>query len=74
MSLRGIGAKALSERGKVEERPVKPWEKADLDRPGKVIAFCEDLKITAGKLAGTGMKLRPWQRKFVREVLYPVSA
>lgn len=68
MSLRGIGAKALSERGNIDERPVKPWEEPELDRPGRVIAFCEDLKITAGKLAGSEMQLRPWQRKFIKEV------
>ncbi|TPW32741.1 terminase large subunit [Pararhizobium mangrovi] len=68
MSLRGVGAKALSERGKVAERPVKPWEEPGLDRPGRVIAFCEDLPITAGKLAGTKMLLREWQRAFIRAV------
>lgn len=65
MALRGVGAKALSERGKLDERPVKPWEEPGLSRAGRVIAFIEDLPITAGKLAGTAMKLRPWQRDFI---------
>lgn len=65
MSLRGVGAKALSERGKIDERPIKPWEVEGLTRAERVIAFIEDLPITAGKLAGTQMQLRPWQRDFV---------
>jgi len=68
MSLRGVGAKALSERGKVDFRLVKPWEMPDQDRADRVIAFCEDLPITSGKLAGTKMVLREWQRRFVRVV------
>lgn len=68
MSLRGVGAKALSKRGKIDERPIKPWEVEGLTRAERVIAFIEDLPITAGKLAGTQMKLRPWQREFVEAV------
>ena len=68
MALRGPGAKPLSERGKLDERPVKPWETEGLTRPERVIAFCEDLPITAGKLAGTRMRLRGWQREFVHAV------
>jgi phage terminase large subunit-like protein len=68
MATRGIGAKALSERGKIEVRPVKPWEEPGLDRAGKVIAFLEDLPITSGKLAGGTMEMRPWQREFIEAV------
>lgn len=68
MALRGIGAKALSERGKIEVRETLPWEVPGLSRAERVIAFCEDLPITAGKLAGTHMKLRPWQRAYIRAV------
>ncbi|MGU3576710.1 terminase large subunit [Brucellaceae bacterium C25G] len=68
MSLRGVGAKPLSERGKLDTRPIKPWEVEGLTRAQRVIAFIEDLPITAGKLAGTQMKLRPWQREFVEAV------
>lgn len=68
MALRGVGAKPLSERGRVDERAVKPWEEPGLSRAGRVIAFCEDLPITAGLLAGTMMKLRPWQREFLEAV------
>lgn len=68
MAIRGIGAKALSERGKIDVRPVKPWEEPGLTRAERVIAFLEDLPITAGKLAGQMMKLRPWQREFIEAV------
>ena len=68
MALRGIGAKSLSERGKIDERPIKPWELDGQDRADRVIAFCEDLPITAGKLAGSQMELREWQRDFIRDV------
>ncbi len=68
MAVRGIGAKALSQRGKIEVRQVKPWEEPGLSRAGRVIAFLEDLPITAGKLAGTTMTLRPWQRDFIEAV------
>lgn len=68
MAVRGIGAKALSERGKIDVRPVKPWEEPGLSRAGRVIAFLEDLPITAGKLAGTTMEIRPWQREFIEAV------
>ena len=68
MAVRGIGAKPLSERGKVDQRPVKPWEEPGLSRAGRVIAFLEDLPITAGKLAGTTMTLRGWQREFIEAV------
>lgn len=74
MSLRGIGAKALSERGNIDVRPVKPWELPDMSRPERVVAFCEDLPITAGKLAGTRMQLRSWQRDFIEAVYAEDSA
>lgn len=68
MSLRGIGAKPLSERGKIKIRDVLPWEAPGLNRAERVIAFCEDLPITQGKLAGTKMVLRDWQRRFIAKV------
>ncbi|KQY18171.1 hypothetical protein ASE23_15750 [Rhizobium sp. Root73] len=68
MATRGIGAKALSERGKIDVRPVMPWDEPGLTRAGRVVAFLQDLPITAGKLAGTTMEIRPWQRKFLEAV------
>lgn len=67
MALRGVGAKPLSERGKVEVRE-RPWDEPGLTRAQRVIAFCEDLPITAGKLAGSKMGLRPWQCDFINDV------
>ena len=36
--------------------------------PKKVIRFVETLPCTAGLLAGTMLKLRPWQKRFIRAV------
>ncbi len=68
MALRGAGANPLSARGKVAVREVAPWDEPGLTRDQRVIEFCEDLPITAGKLAGSKMKLRPWQCDFIRAV------
>ena len=68
MALRGVGAKPLSERGKVAGRDLLPWHEPGLSRAERVIAFCEDLPITAGKLAGSTMELRTWQRDFIQAV------
>lgn len=68
MATRGIGAKPLSQRGKIDTRELVPWAAPGLSRAERVIAFCEDLPITAGSLAGTRMVLRPWQRKFIAAV------
>lgn len=68
MALRGVGAKPLSGRGQVDGREALPWDEPELSRPDRVIAFCEDLPITAGKLAGSTMQLREWQRDFIRAV------
>jgi phage terminase large subunit-like protein len=45
-----------------------PWEKAGLSAAAKVIAFIESLPCTSGPLAGTMFKLRPWQKRFIRDV------
>ena len=68
MPLRGVGAKPLSERGKIAVREVMPWDEPGLSRAERVIAFCEDLPITAGKLVGTKMRLREWQRDFLHAI------
>lgn len=39
--------------------------------PDRIIAFAESLPITSGKLAGTPMVLRDWQKDFVRGVYGP---
>ena len=42
--------------------------RAGLSRAEKVIRFVETLPCTAGPLAGTTLKLRPWQKRFIRAV------
>ncbi len=71
MGLRGPSAKPLMSRRAVLEAAVlrsHPWEAPGLSRAAGVIAFLEDLELTAGKRAGTKLRLRPWQRKFVEAV------
>ena len=45
-----------------------PWEKPGLSRAERVIRFVETLPVTAGPLAGTTLRLRPWQKRFIRAV------
>lgn len=70
MGLRGPGAKPMKKAAKPSETPLEalPWEKPGLSRVGRVVAFLESLPITSGTLAGTMMKVRPWQRKFLEAV------
>jgi phage terminase large subunit-like protein len=76
MGLRGKGAIPLSARqvaaDAVEDLSVAewvpPWSSPDMSRSDRVIAFLEDLTITSGELAGTKMKIRGWQAKFIRKV------
>jgi phage terminase large subunit-like protein len=70
MGLRGIGAKpkrASSAAPPASTEP-HPWDVPGLSRAGRVIAFVQSLPITSGPLAGTSLKLRPWQRKFINAV------
>jgi phage terminase large subunit-like protein len=74
MGLRGIGAIPLSKRAAaadaVEDLAVPewipPWSGKDMTRSERVIAFLQDLTVTSGELAGTRMKIRGWQRKFIK--------
>jgi phage terminase large subunit-like protein len=45
-----------------------PWQKEGLQRWQKVVAFIECLPITSGKLQGQKMRLRPWQKRIIREL------
>jgi phage terminase large subunit-like protein len=47
---------------------AQPWELPSLPRAEKVVRFIESLPCSAGPLAGTQFKLRPWQKRFVRAV------
>src|SRR5512143_226981 len=70
MGMRGINAtpKRASSRTHVHNLPPHPWEKPGLSRAERVIKFVETLPVTAGPLAGTTLKLRAWQKKFIRAV------
>ena len=76
MALNGIGVFRLKERQAVLKRlegHIWPWEKPDLSRAERVIAFVEDLTISSGKLAGKKLKLRGFQKDFVRDVYRTVE-
>jgi phage terminase large subunit-like protein len=68
--MRGINAspKPTSRRGRPSARLLHPWDAPGLSRAEKVIRFVETLPCTAGLLAGTILKLRPWQKRFVKAV------
>lgn len=70
MGLRGPGAKPKGKGGILSPklRETLPWEAEGLSRVERVIAFLEDLPVTAGKMAGTKMIVRDWQREFLEAV------
>jgi phage terminase large subunit-like protein len=70
MGMRGINAtpKPTSRRGRPTAKLLHPWDALGLSRAEKVIRFVETLPCTAGLLAGTTLKLRPWQKRFVGAV------
>jgi phage terminase large subunit-like protein len=57
--------------GGTKRRKTLPWQKPDLSRLERVVAFIEDMPVTQGKLSGTKMKLRQWQ---IDEFLAPIYA
>src|SRR5580765_4471151 len=67
MGLRGRGARARNTRN-IEGSRTQPWEQAGLTRAEKVIAFVEELTITAGPDVGKKLVMREWERDFIREV------
>ncbi|MBP1856768.1 terminase large subunit [Rhizobium herbae] len=70
MGLRGPGAKKRQSDIMSKEKPRKvlPWQAENLSRVERVIAFLEDLPITAGTLAGSKMKIRDWQRSYIEAI------
>jgi phage terminase large subunit-like protein len=70
MGMRGINAtpKRTAKRVHVRAAPRHPWTAKGLSRAERVIAFIETLPCTAGPLAGTKLKLRPWQKGFIKSV------
>ena len=76
MGMRGPGAKPKKRTDAVSKPPKRArgtadWRNDKLSMPDRVIAFMEELPITAGKLAGQQMKLREWQKDFIKAVYGP---
>lgn len=79
MGLRGIGAVPLSKRKAAADAIedlrvaewVPPWTAPNLSRSERVIVFLECLTVTSGELAGSKLKVRGWQRKFIKRVYTP---
>ncbi|MFZ1428554.1 MAG: terminase TerL endonuclease subunit [Geminicoccaceae bacterium] len=69
MGARGKGAKPLGPPARKPRIRRKGLTRADV-----VIAWIETLPITSGMHAGRKMKLRPWQREFVRKVYDPAGS
>jgi len=70
MGMRGIGStpKRSAKKAALISVDRHPWDKHGLSRAERVICFIETLPVTAGPLAGTTLRLRPWQKKFIRAV------
>jgi phage terminase large subunit-like protein len=70
MGMRGINAtpKRQNKRAAKSRQWQHSWSEPGLSRAERVIKFIETLPCTAGPLAGTTLKLRPWQKRFIRAV------
>jgi phage terminase large subunit-like protein len=71
MGMRGISAtpKRLSKRRSAPALSQQhPWDAPGLSRAERTIRFINSLPCTQGPLAGTTLKLRPWQTKFIKAV------
>jgi phage terminase large subunit-like protein len=76
MPLEGWGVYRLKERRaklKTLETVIWPWEQPGLSRSERVIRFVEDLTISSGKLAKSKLRLRGFQKDFVRDVYRTVE-
>jgi phage terminase large subunit-like protein len=72
MGMRGINAtpkrRKLSNPSPSASPERHPWDAPSLSRAERVVRFVNSLPCTAGPLAGKPLKLRPWQRKFIKAV------
>lgn len=68
MGRRGINALPKAKPGTLVVAGPHPWDAPGLSRAQRMITFCETLPITSGTLAGTKLRLRPWQKRFVNSV------
>jgi hypothetical protein len=69
VGLRGPRAEIIRKLGesvKSASSEQHPWNAEGLTRAERVIRFVESLPCSAGPLAGTQFRLRPWQKKFVK--------
>lgn len=70
MGKRGVQSaisKAIKPR-RASRAKTLPWNKKNLSRAQRVIAFCEFLPITSGVHAGRKMKLREWQKIIINNI------
>jgi phage terminase large subunit-like protein len=69
MGLRGPGAKRIKPAtAQPSSSAPHPWDAPGLSRAERVIRFVESLPCTAGPLAGSNFRLRPWQKRFIKAV------
>lgn len=74
MGLRGPGAKpktGITKKRVARKKGSVNWQDEKLPMPERVIAFIEEMPITAGKLAGQSMIVRDWQKEFIHAVYGP---
>jgi phage terminase large subunit-like protein len=66
VGLRGAGARP---KASAPPEPIShPWDAPGLSRAAKIICFLETLPCSQGALAGTTLKLQPWQKRFIQKV------
>jgi phage terminase large subunit-like protein len=70
MGMRGINATPKPRKPSPPTALSTPhlWEAPGLSRAERVIRFVNSLPCTAGPLAGTTLRLRPWQKRFIKAV------
>ncbi|MGA8592988.1 MAG: terminase large subunit, partial [Pseudolabrys sp.] len=69
MGMRGINASPKpTSRGRPSTKLLHSWDAPGLSPAERVIRFVNSLPCTQGPLAGTNLKLRPWQTKFIKAV------
>jgi phage terminase large subunit-like protein len=72
MGMRGVNATPKRRNSSNPSPPPPstphPWDVPGLSRAERVIRFVNSLPCTAGPLAGTNLRLRPWQVRFIKAV------
>jgi phage terminase large subunit-like protein len=66
---RAVLATSRRNRKRIEWDSDKlPWNKPGLSRSGRVVAFCESLRVTSGTDVGKLLKLRSWQKADIERI------